>query len=80
MRAALKKMISTDEVDVRASSFSRVGGIEEREERSICRVETLTFWDAACTNGASSFWRRVVLRESRIMWFIPLEAKAAATC
>jgi len=80
MRAALKKKISTDWLAIMVSSLSRTAGMEGRSERSIARAETLAVGEAAEMKGASEVCRRWVLRERRIMWFIPLEAKAAATC
>jgi hypothetical protein len=58
MRAALKKMISTESLVVKLSNSLKTAGIEGRSERSICKVSTLTSLEAADTNGASSFRRR----------------------
>jgi hypothetical protein len=52
--------------------------MEGRSARSMRRVETLTDGEAAETKEASEDERRVVLRARRMMWDMPLEAKAAA--
>ena len=75
IRAALNNTTSSSSPCVSSSICFNAAGMAERSDKSRATVSTLTLGPALATKGASSFWRRWVLRARRITWLKPLEAK-----